>query len=329
MADPGQGHREGRQQYPPQILSPWDRPWSPQVLTPNSLKLNTASERAPSDLFLIPGQAKDLMTDIEKKYNFWYEIWNTDYIPLIAQRQKWFSDEDDLRENDVVYFKLTSSVLSSKWHIGKVEYVIPSRDKKTRKVGISYKHDTEDGSRKMSIVDRPVRQVVKLCDIEDTSLLDDIAAVRNAAKKIVDDRKVVTQQEVEEIITIKDSGGDNIDNVPSPGSIDDVHSPEEILEIKERKSRKKGKSESTPPSNLSSLNNLNPFSELNLSPSPTLLLNPTTIGYAVIVDTEEKQHKEQGRKKRDVEGLADWGRLLETTDNCDYNDKNPYEILLT
>ena len=63
-----------------------------QVLTPNSLKLNTASERAPSGLFSIPGQAKDLMTDIEKKYNFWYEIWNTDYIPLIAQRQKWFSD---------------------------------------------------------------------------------------------------------------------------------------------------------------------------------------------------------------------------------------------
>merc|ERR1712179_68262 len=121
----------------------------------------------------------------------------------------------------------TDSALSSKWHIGKVEYVLPSRDRKARKVGISYKHDTEDGSRKMSIVDRPVRQVVKLCDIEDTSLLDDIAAVRNAAKKIIDDRKVVTPKEVEEIITIKDSGGDSIDTAPSLGSIDDVHTPEE------------------------------------------------------------------------------------------------------
>merc|ERR1711942_526835 len=166
-----------------------------QVLTPNSLKLNTASERAPSGLFTIPGHAKDMITDIEKKYKFWYEIWNTDYIPLIARRQKWFSQDDDLKENDVVYFKLTDSALSSKWHIGKVEYVLPSRDARTRKVGISYKHDTEDGSRKMSIVDRPVRQVVKLCDIEDTSLLDDIAAVRNAAKRIIDNRKVVTQQE--------------------------------------------------------------------------------------------------------------------------------------
>merc|ERR1711909_120565 len=104
----------------------------------------------------------------------------------------------------------TDSALSSKWHIGKVEYVLPSRDTRTRKVGISYKHDTEDGSRKLSIVDRPVRQVVKLCDIEDSSLLDDITAVRNAAKKIIDDRKVITQEEVQKIMTIKDSGDEDI-----------------------------------------------------------------------------------------------------------------------
>ena len=65
----------------------------------------------------------------------------------------------------------------------------------------------------MSIVDRPVREVVKLCNIEDTSLLDDIKAVRNAAKKIIDERNIVPQSELdeikkpeeEEIITIEDS----------------------------------------------------------------------------------------------------------------------------
>merc|ERR1712179_69850 len=206
-----------------------------QVLTPNSLKLNTASERAPSGLFSIPGHAKDMITDIEKKYKFWYEIWNTDYIPLIARRQKWFSQDDDLKENDVVCFKLTDSALSSKWHIGKVEYVLPSRDTRTRKVGISYKHDTEDGSRKLSIVDRPVRQVVKLCDIEDSSLLDDITAVRNAAKKIIDDRNVVPQCEIdkiivpeEDIITIEESEVEKIDNATTPD--------EPKVKTKERKS---------------------------------------------------------------------------------------------
>ena len=139
------------------------------------------------------------MTELERKYSFWYEIWNTDYIPLIARRQKWFSEEEDIIEHDVVYFKLKDSAISSKRPIGKVEYVLPTRDKKTRNVGISYKHDTEDGSRKMSIVDRPVREVVKLCNIEDTSLLDDISVVRNVAKKIIDERNIVPQSEFDEI----------------------------------------------------------------------------------------------------------------------------------
>ena len=90
-------------------------------------------------------------------------------------------------------------------------------------VVISYKHDTEDGCRKLSIVDRPVRQVVKLCDIEDSSLLDDITAVRKAATKIIDARKVVPQSEIDDvitqekgIITIKDSEADKIDNESTP-----------------------------------------------------------------------------------------------------------------
>ena len=139
------------------------------------------------------------------------------------------SEDDDLKENDAVYFKLTSSALSSEWHIGKIEYVLPSRDMKARKLGIAYKHDTENGSRKTNIVDRPVRQLVKLCDIDETSLLDGIAAVRNAAKEIIDDREVVTSKEVEEIITIKDSGDEKIDNTPSLECIDNASSPKEIL----------------------------------------------------------------------------------------------------
>ena len=81
-------------------------------------------------------------------------------------------EDDDLNENNVVYIKITSDALSFK-----VEYIIPSRDMKAWKVAISYKHDTEDGYRKMAIVERPVRQVAKLCDIEDSSLLDDINAL--------------------------------------------------------------------------------------------------------------------------------------------------------
>ena len=57
-----------------------------RVLTPNSLKLNSSSNRAPSGLLNLPNSAADLMDDVERKYNLFYKIWNEDYILLIADR---------------------------------------------------------------------------------------------------------------------------------------------------------------------------------------------------------------------------------------------------
>ena len=229
--------------------------------------------------------------------------------------------------------------------------LVKSRDMKARKVAISYKHDTEDGSRKMTIVERPVRQVVKLCDIEDSSLLDDITAVRNAAKKIIDERRIVPESELkevdkpEEIITIEDSGDDDIDTVPSTDDVNDiVPSGDDISKTRQKDKLKKRKTEVeklqienwNPPSGkrsrslstLSPINNSNPIGKLGVSPSPTLLPVSTNIGYAVYEDTKEKQLEIEGRDHEVIAGLADWERLLSNT-NCDFNDdKNAYEILL-
>ena len=65
-----------------------------------------------------------------------------------------------------------------------------------------------------------------------------------------------------------------------------------------------------------------------MSSSFALLLNTTTIGYAVLADTEKKQQEEQGGGGREIEGLADWSSLLSSINDCDIDDKNPYEILL-
>ena len=72
-----------------------------------------------------------------------------------------------------------------------------SRDGKVRNVGISYKHDTESGERKLSIVDRPVRECIRLLNIEDTSLLEDIAAVKKQAEKILDDENIFSRGEAD------------------------------------------------------------------------------------------------------------------------------------
>ena len=45
---------------------------------------------------------------------------------------------------------------------------------------------TQDGEKKFSVVERDVRECIKLFNVEDTSLLDDIKAVQDASDKIIE-----------------------------------------------------------------------------------------------------------------------------------------------
>ena len=98
-----------------------------------------------------------------------------------------------------MFFKLRESAISTKWIIGKVEFVVLSKDKKVRKVGISYKQLNDKLEGDINVVERPARECVKLFNIEDTSLLDDIKAVRDAAEQILDEKQVVTKKEIDEL----------------------------------------------------------------------------------------------------------------------------------
>ena len=67
--------------------------------------------------------------------------------------------------------------------------MVLSKDKKVRKIGVSYKQTNEEGEGEINVVERPARECVKLFNIEDTTLLDDIKAVREAAKQILDEKE--------------------------------------------------------------------------------------------------------------------------------------------
>ena len=163
-----------------------------RILTPNFLKLNAGSNRSPCNLFSLPESGSDLTNRIEDAYKTFFKIWNDDYVPLIANRQRWHDSDVNLTENDVVYFKLRESPLSTRWLIGKIEGVTYSKDGKVRKVDVGYKFDTESGSREFRVVERPARECVKIWNIEDTTLLDDIRKVREASQAILGDGVLVS-----------------------------------------------------------------------------------------------------------------------------------------
>ena len=181
-----------------------------KVLCPSILKNGTFSDRSPKSLFSIPNSPADLMTRIEDIYMMWFQVWNVNYIPLIMDRPKWQLEGENLREQDLVYFKLTDSALAADWRLGKVEYVNTSRDGKIREVGIAYKIMDEDDGWRHSVVERPSRAVVKLMNIEDTSLIEDIKKVRDLAKELVKNEKL----SVDDLASIDGPEADDIDEDP-------------------------------------------------------------------------------------------------------------------
>ena len=54
----------------------------------------------------------------------------------------------------------------------------------------------QNGERIFKTVERPVREIVKLLNIDDTSLMDDIRSVQNHAKKLFDTQKLVTTDKI-------------------------------------------------------------------------------------------------------------------------------------
>ena len=120
------------------------------------------------------------MTKIDTLYIMWYTVWARDYVPLVMGRDKWLKEEKNLAVDDVVWFKLKESAMSAQWRLGKVEAVHKGRDGLVREADIAYKlKDMDDpGEWRHMVVLRPVRNMVKLFTMEDTTLLQDLENVR-------------------------------------------------------------------------------------------------------------------------------------------------------
>ena len=157
-----------------------------RILRPSSLKGMNASDRAPRGLFIVPDLPHKHFNKVQECYNLWYTCWLTSYLPLLLKSQKWHEDDESLNVNDIVYFKIKDSPMKAEWRCGKVDSVKLGRDKKIREVNIAYKILKEDSDDyRHSVVTRPVREIIKLYEVGDTTYAEDLAAVQRVGREIL------------------------------------------------------------------------------------------------------------------------------------------------
>ena len=81
---------------------------------------------------------------------------------------------------------LDDKVLKPDWRIGKIDSIKMGRDGKVREVNVAYKvmgPGLEDWTH--NVVTRPVRKMIKLFEIKDTTFAEEMLAVQKAAKEIL------------------------------------------------------------------------------------------------------------------------------------------------
>merc|ERR1711888_461787 len=99
-----------------------------KMLTPNMLRVGRSNERALDGPMRMPAGDGELLKEVEKIYNGWFKIWNVSYLPKLMYQPKWFKQDRDLLEGDVIMFQKSESALDSRWTLGTIDQLVRSRD---------------------------------------------------------------------------------------------------------------------------------------------------------------------------------------------------------
>ena len=94
------------------------------------------------------------------------------YAKIMFQ-PKWWNQERDLKEEDIVVFKKKDSILEHEWTLGKIDQLISGRVGLARRAVVKYRNTDENTWR---TTDRSLRRLVKLWSLDDQNLEEDIAS---------------------------------------------------------------------------------------------------------------------------------------------------------
>ena len=117
----------------------------------------------------------ELLDKVQEAYEAWYKIWNTSYIPKLMYQPKWWKQNRDLQEGDIVFFQKRESELDTSWTLGTVDQLVKGRDGLSRRAIVKYQNFKEAFHR---LTDRHIRSLVKIWSMDDQNIDEDLAELQ-------------------------------------------------------------------------------------------------------------------------------------------------------
>ena len=140
------------------------------------LRIGRINSRALDGPVRLSCDNREILGEIQEKYQAWYKVWCEVYVPKLMTIKKGFKTDRDLAVDDLVYYQKKESELSSPWQMGRVDQVIRGRDGIIRRAIIKFKNAKENFYR---VTDRSVRRLIRLYSVDDPDLHQDFKKIQD------------------------------------------------------------------------------------------------------------------------------------------------------
>ena len=146
------------------------------ILTPNRLLLGRNNNRAPTAPLVLSRDIKKIVEKNNQIFSGWFNSWLITYVPTLMESPKWFKNDRNIAEGDVVLFSKSEKEFDNIYQYGVVTSVFFSKDGKIRKVEVEYMNPSENVRRKTV---RGTRDLIVIHPVEEVGLSRELSDLAN------------------------------------------------------------------------------------------------------------------------------------------------------
>ena len=147
------------------------------ILTPNRLLLGRNNNRSPTAPLILSHDVKKIVEKNNQIFSGWFNSWLISYVPTLMESPKWFKNDRNIAEGDVVLFSKSEKEFENLYQYGVVTSVSFSKDGRIRKVEVEYTNPSENVKRKTI---RGCRDLIVIHPVEELGLSKELYDLANS-----------------------------------------------------------------------------------------------------------------------------------------------------